>query len=198
MRFLLDTYIQAERVRDGRRLRGHRPHPAHRRAGRRRDRQAARRASRSDPEAVAETITNNIRKVIIDERAINPKYYDKMSRAARRAHRGAPPGRDRLQGVPREAARRRRSSSARRSRTRAIRSGPTTAPRERSIDFGSRSRTLAVEVDDAIRAHQAGRLGRQPDEGEEGQASASREALPADFDRLDELFELVKARHEYR
>jgi len=26
-----------------------------------------------------ETITNNIRKVIVDERAMNPKYYDKMS-----------------------------------------------------------------------------------------------------------------------
>ena len=34
---------------------------------------------RKDPEAVAETITNNMRKVIIDERAMNPKYYDKMS-----------------------------------------------------------------------------------------------------------------------
>lgn len=28
---------------------------------------------------MAETITNNMRKVIIDERAMNPKYYDRMS-----------------------------------------------------------------------------------------------------------------------
>ncbi|MFI8771877.1 type I restriction endonuclease subunit R [Gordonia sp. NPDC062954] len=34
---------------------------------------------KKDPEAVAETITNNMRKVIIDEHAMNPKYYDKMS-----------------------------------------------------------------------------------------------------------------------
>src|SRR5690606_5541295 len=34
---------------------------------------------KKEPEAVAETITNNIRKVIIDEHALNPKYYDKMS-----------------------------------------------------------------------------------------------------------------------
>ena len=34
---------------------------------------------KKDPEAVAETIINNMRKVIIDERAMNPKYYDKMS-----------------------------------------------------------------------------------------------------------------------
>ena len=32
-----------------------------------------------DPEAVAETITNNMRKVIVDERPMNPKYYDRMS-----------------------------------------------------------------------------------------------------------------------
>ncbi|HWL43221.1 MAG TPA: HsdR family type I site-specific deoxyribonuclease [Ilumatobacter sp.] len=34
---------------------------------------------KADPEAVAEIIANNMRKVIIDERAMNPKYYDKMS-----------------------------------------------------------------------------------------------------------------------
>lgn len=34
---------------------------------------------RSDPEAVAETIANNVRKLIIDEYAINPRYYDRVS-----------------------------------------------------------------------------------------------------------------------
>jgi type I restriction enzyme, R subunit len=34
---------------------------------------------KKDPEAVAETITNNMRKLIIDERATNPKYFDTMS-----------------------------------------------------------------------------------------------------------------------
>ena len=34
---------------------------------------------KKDPEAVAETITNNMRKVIIDERPMNPKYYDRIS-----------------------------------------------------------------------------------------------------------------------
>lgn len=33
----------------------------------------------SNHEAVAETIENNLRKVIIDENPVNPKYYDKMS-----------------------------------------------------------------------------------------------------------------------
>jgi type I restriction enzyme R subunit len=34
---------------------------------------------RENKEAVAETIENNVRKLIIDEQPINPKYYDKMS-----------------------------------------------------------------------------------------------------------------------
>ncbi len=34
---------------------------------------------RESKEAVAETIENNLRKLIIDEQPINPKYYEKMS-----------------------------------------------------------------------------------------------------------------------
>ena len=34
---------------------------------------------RKNREAMAETIENNIRRLIIDERAVNPKYYEKMS-----------------------------------------------------------------------------------------------------------------------
>ena len=35
---------------------------------------------RDSPEAMAETIENNVRKLIIDEMGINPKYYEKMSK----------------------------------------------------------------------------------------------------------------------
>lgn len=34
---------------------------------------------RRNPEAMAETIENNVRRLIIDEMAVNPKYYEKMS-----------------------------------------------------------------------------------------------------------------------
>ena len=34
---------------------------------------------RADREAMAETIENNLRKLIIDEQPVNPKYYEKMS-----------------------------------------------------------------------------------------------------------------------
>ena len=35
---------------------------------------------RKDPEAMAETIENNVRRIVIDEMAVNPKYYERMSR----------------------------------------------------------------------------------------------------------------------
>jgi type I restriction enzyme R subunit len=34
---------------------------------------------RDNPEAMAETIENNVRRLIIDEMAVNPKYYERMS-----------------------------------------------------------------------------------------------------------------------
>ena len=34
---------------------------------------------RKNPEAMAETIENNVRRLIIDEMAVNPKYYERMS-----------------------------------------------------------------------------------------------------------------------
>jgi type I restriction enzyme R subunit len=34
---------------------------------------------RENPDAMAETIENNVRKLIIDEMDVNPKYYEKMS-----------------------------------------------------------------------------------------------------------------------
>ena len=36
-------------------------------------------AMKADEETMAETIENNMRKVIIDEQAVNPKYYERMS-----------------------------------------------------------------------------------------------------------------------
>ena len=34
---------------------------------------------RKNPEAIAETVENNVRRLIIDEMAVNPRYYEKMS-----------------------------------------------------------------------------------------------------------------------
>lgn len=78
MRFLLDTYIQAdpsETIADFENV-GLIQLIVQEGAG------AANKLPASikkDPEAVAETIANNIRKVIVDEQAMNPKYYENMS-----------------------------------------------------------------------------------------------------------------------
>ena len=51
---------------------------------------------------MAETIENNVRKLIIDEQPINPKYYEKMSELLDALIRQRKTGGDRLQGVPGE------------------------------------------------------------------------------------------------
>ena len=66
------------REREGLGLRRHVADPAHRRA-RRGCREALPKGIRKNKEAVAETIENNVRRLIIDEQPINPKYYEKMS-----------------------------------------------------------------------------------------------------------------------
>ena len=42
-------------------------------------RHSSRYGIRENRDAVAETIENNVRRIIIDETAVNPKYYEKMS-----------------------------------------------------------------------------------------------------------------------
>ena len=56
---------------------------------------------RNNPEAVAEAIENNVRKLIIDEHPINPKYYEQDVRAAGRPDRAAAAGCARLPEVSR-------------------------------------------------------------------------------------------------
>ena len=54
---------------------------------------------RKNKEAVAEVIENNVRKLIIDESPINPKYYETHVGAARRADQAAATKGARLPGV---------------------------------------------------------------------------------------------------
>ena len=98
MRFLLDTYIQAdasEIVADFEdagldRSSSSRWAPA--------PSTSCPKGIKKDPEAVAETIANNMRKVIIDERATEPEVLRQDVRAARRPHRAAAARGARLQG----------------------------------------------------------------------------------------------------
>ena len=104
---------------------------------------------KKDPEAVAETITNNMRKVIIDERAMNPKYYDKMSAAARRAHRAAAPGsldyKEYLEQLIAQA-----QQLGKRESDTAYPAWADNGAKRALVDFGFPSEDIAIEVDRAV------------------------------------------------
>jgi type I restriction enzyme R subunit len=151
---------------------------------------------KKDPEAVAETITNNMRKVIIDERAMNPKYYDKMSELLdaliEERRKGAIEYQEYLAKLL-EAARKLGTKESDTEYPDWANNGAKRA----LVDFFYPHVELAIEVDAIV-------LHTKPDSWvgnsikERKVRNAIKRTLPTAFDRLDELFELVKARHEYR
>ncbi|GHB20156.1 restriction endonuclease subunit R [Streptomyces xanthochromogenes] len=151
---------------------------------------------KKDPEAVAETITNNMRAVIIDERPMNPKYYDKMSELLdailEERRQSALDYKEYLAKLLEHASKLGKGESDTQYPDWADNGG-----RRALIDFFAPSPDLAVLVDTTI-------LHTKPDSWvgntmkEKKVRRALAQALTADFDRLDELLELLKARHEYR
>jgi type I restriction enzyme R subunit len=151
---------------------------------------------KKDPEAVAETIVNNMRKLIIDEHATNPKYYDKTSELL-----------DALLEERRKAALEYKQYLARlleQAAKLAKGESDTTYPewadngaRRALIDFGWPDPAMPIQVDTAILTSKPHDWIGNPLK-EKVVKRAIRRALPSDFVRLDELIELVKARHEYQ
>ncbi|HEY3959864.1 MAG TPA: type I restriction endonuclease subunit R [Solirubrobacteraceae bacterium] len=150
----------------------------------------------TDPEAVAETIANNMRKVIIDERAMNPKYYDRMSQLLdaliEEKRQGAIDYKQYLQKLIAQAQRLGKKESET-PYPNWIDSGAKRA----LYDFGLPSEGLVLGVDETIRH-------TKPDQwiGNTFKERKVRRALinilPPEYDRLEELMALVKARDEYR
>ena len=151
---------------------------------------------KNDPEAVSETITNNIRKLIIDERPLNPKYYDRMSELLdailEERRRGSLDYKDYLTRLLEHATKLGKGESETKYPIWADHGG-----RRALVDFFTPQNDLAIDVDKAV-------LRSKPDSWvgdslkERKVKLAIKAALPADFDRLDGLFELIKARNEYR
>ncbi len=151
---------------------------------------------KNDPEAVAETITNNMRKLIIDERPTNPKYYDKMSELLdailEERRKGALEYKQYLAQLLDAAAKLGKGES-----DTAYPEWANNGARRALVDFFHPATERAAEIDAVVRSSKPDSwLGNPLKERKVKRAIAK--ALPADFDRLDELFELVKARHEYR
>jgi type I restriction enzyme R subunit len=151
---------------------------------------------KKDPDAVAETITNNMRKVIIDEHAMNPKYYDKMSELL-----DAIIEQRRQQAIDYQEYLAKLLDAAKQLGTK---ESDTKYPdwadngaRRALIDFGWPDPATPIQVDTAI-------LTSKPHDWvgntmkEKVVKRAISRTLPDGFDRLDEVFDLVKARDEYR
>lgn len=151
---------------------------------------------KNDPGAVAETITNNMRKVIIDERAMNPKYYDRMSELLdaiiEERRKGAIEYQEYLAKLL-DAA---KKLGTKEPDTKY----PTWAnngARRALVDFFFPDESLAVEIDEAVlRTKPHGWVGNPMKE--RLVRNAIKVKLPTDYEKLDELFELLKARDEYR
>lgn len=150
---------------------------------------------KKNPEAVAETITNNMRKVIIDEHMMNPKYYDKMSQLL-----DAIIEERRQNAIDYQQYLAKLLDAARQLGTK---ESGTTYPdwanneaRRALIDFEFPDPAMPIQVDTAVLTTKPHNWVGHPMK-ERKVKNAIRHALPADFNRLDELFELVKARHEY-
>jgi type I restriction enzyme R subunit len=151
---------------------------------------------KNNPEAVAETIANNVRKTIVDERAMNPKYYDRMS-----ALLSALIEQRRQEAIEYAEYLQRLLDLATQVGTN---EADTIYPewavngaQRALVDFGFEDTQLPLEVDQAIHAARyhnwvGDRL------KERAMANAIRQVVGDDFDRFDELFDLVRARNEYR
>ncbi|HET7475931.1 MAG TPA: type I restriction endonuclease subunit R [Dermatophilaceae bacterium] len=151
---------------------------------------------KKDPEAVAETIVNNMRKVIIDERAMNPKYYDKMSELL-----DAIIEERRKQALDYQAYLAKLLDAAKQLGTG---ESDTKYPewanngaKRALVDFFFPHDELAIAIDTVVRYNKPDAWVGNPMK-ERKVKKAIRSALPSDFDKLDDLFELVKARDEYR
>jgi type I restriction enzyme R subunit len=151
---------------------------------------------RKDPEAVAETITNNVRKVIIDERAMNPRYYDKMSELLdailEERRQGALDYKDYLAKLLEHATKLGKGES-----DTEYPEWANNGARRALIDFFWPSTEIAVEIDTTIRHTKPDSWVGNPIKEKKVKRALAR-ALPDNFDRIDELLELIKARHEYR
>lgn len=152
---------------------------------------------KNSPEAVAETITNNMRKVIIDERAMNPKYYDRMSELL-----DAIIEERRQQAIDYQEYLAKLLDAAKQLGTK---ESDTKYPdwadngaKRALVDFFFPEDHLAIEIDTIVRHTKPDAWVGNPIK-ERKVKNAIRANLGDGFDqaKLDELFELVKARHEY-
>lgn len=145
---------------------------------------------------MAETITNNMRKLIIDERAMNPKYYDKMSALLdgilEERRQGALEYEEYLTALVEHAANLGKGESDTRYPEWADNSA-----RRALVDFFHPFIDIAIKVDVTVRHTKPDSWVGNKIKEKKVKRAIVRE-LPEDFDRIDELMNLIKSRNEYR
>jgi len=156
---------------------------------------------RKNKEAVAETIENNVRKLIIDEQPINPKYYEKMSELLdaliRQRRREAIAYEEYLRKIV-ELTRKTKNPA-----TGAAYPAPFNTPAKRALyDNLDKNEALALAVDEAVRTN------KQDDwRSNSFKVKRVRNAITAvlttdagrlgDDPRVDRILTLVKNQNEY-
>lgn len=151
---------------------------------------------RKDPEAAAETIVNNVRKTIVDEHAMNPKYYDSMSSLLDALldmrRQDAIAYEEYLQALLDLA-----TQVGKKESDIAYPSWVQDGAQQAIYDFGWDDEALPMEVDATIRtAKHHDWVGNRMKE--KALAREVKRVVGEEFARYDELFDLVKARDEYR
>jgi len=150
---------------------------------------------RKSPEAAAETIANNVRRLIVDEYAVNPKYYEKMSELLddilkRKREQGLE-----YQQYLAELLDLAGKVGKRESDTK-YPEWATTHAIKALVDFFGENPNMALEMDTAIKLnkHEAW-VGHNM--REKALKTALRKKAP-DLANFDEFFDLVKAQVEYQ
>jgi len=153
---------------------------------------------RKDNQMVAEIIENNIRKVIIDEQSVNPKYYEKMSELLetliKERRKGALDYQSYLEKIKLLARKVLQSEEETMKYPRTLNSRA-----KRSLfDNLNKNESLAISLDEVIRkTKKANWIGHKFKEKEV--TNAVREALPKQYHtRLDDLMDIIKAQNDYR
>jgi type I restriction enzyme, R subunit len=146
-------------------------------------------------EAVAETIENNVRKLIIDESPINPKYYEKMSELL-----DALIKQRRQEAIAYEEYLRQiveLTKAAKNPAGGATYPANLNTPAKRALyDNLGKDAALAIAVDAAVRDHRQDDWRNNPFKVKKVK-NAIKVALNGDTERTDAVFELVKNQNEY-
>ena len=150
---------------------------------------------RTNPEAMAETIENNVRKVIIDEQPVNPKYYARMSELLdaliQQRKAGALRYKEYLQELVELTAKVKKPEE-----TTSYPPAIDTPAKRALYDNLDRDEVLAVKIDTAVRYTRKDEWRGHRFKEKEVLYAIQRE-LGEDEGRADDIFELVRNQPEY-